>query len=98
MPDRGLSVWGVDNPNTPPQDTQDFYKFDLTAGQSATIVAKSLNGKAVQITLVDGERQRLATGVGGSTNVTQDDRELRRAGRPAPTMWRSPATPACSTA
>ena len=68
----GVTTWGVDNPNAPPQDTQDFYKFDLTAGQSATIVAKSLNGKNLQITLVDGSGNVLATGVGGSTNVTQD--------------------------
>ena len=68
----GVTTWGIDNPNSPPQDTQDFYKFDLIAGQSATIVAKSLNGKSLQITLVDGSGNVLATGVGGSTNVTQD--------------------------
>ena len=31
----GLTVWGVDNPNPPAQDTQDYYKFNLSAGQSA---------------------------------------------------------------
>ncbi len=67
----GLSVWGVDNPNTPPPDTQDFYKFQLTAGQSATIVVDSLNSKAVQIALLDGDGNVLAAGVGGSTNVSQ---------------------------
>ena len=51
-------------------DTQDYYSFALTGGQSATIVAKSLNGLNVQITLVDGSGNVLATGVGGSTNVT----------------------------
>jgi hypothetical protein len=40
----GVTTWGADNPNPPVQDLQDYYKFDLTAGQSATIVAKSLNG------------------------------------------------------
>ena len=67
----GLTIWGVDNPNAPPHDTQDYYSFALTAGQSATIVAKSLNGLNVQITLVDGNGNVLATGVGGSSNVTQ---------------------------
>ena len=66
----GLTIWGVDNPNPPPQDTQDYYSFSLAAGQSATIVAKSLNGLNVQITLVDGNGNVLATGVGGSSNVT----------------------------
>ena len=61
----------MDNPNAPPQDTQDYYSFSLTAGQSATIVAESLNGLDVQITLVDGNGNVLATGVGGSTNVTR---------------------------
>jgi hypothetical protein len=66
----GLTIWGVDNPNPTPQDTQDYYKFDLVAGQSATIVAKSLNSLNVQITLVDGSGNVLATGVGGSANVS----------------------------
>ena len=70
----GLTVWGVDNPNAPPQDTQDYYSFALTGGQSTTIVAKSLNGKNVQITLVDGSGNVLATGVGGSSNVTPRSR------------------------
>jgi methionine-rich copper-binding protein CopC/protocatechuate 3,4-dioxygenase beta subunit len=67
----GMSVWGVDNPNAPPQDTQDYYKFDLTTGQTATIAAKSLNGENVGITLVDGSGNVLATGVGGASNVNQ---------------------------
>ena len=66
----GLTIWGVDNPNAPPQDTQDYYSFSLAAGPEATIVAKSLNGLNVQITLVDGNGNVLATGVGGSTNVS----------------------------
>ncbi len=61
----------MDNPNAPPQDTQDYYSFSLYQGQSATIVADSLNGLNVQVTLVDGNGDVLATGVGGSTNVTQ---------------------------
>ncbi|HKM53703.1 MAG TPA: SdrD B-like domain-containing protein, partial [Isosphaeraceae bacterium] len=65
----GLTVWGVDNPNPAAQDTQDYYKFNLSAGQSATIVAQSLNGSKVQISLVDGKGTVLATGTGGSTNV-----------------------------
>jgi len=60
---------GVVDPNPPLQDTQDYYSFDLTQGQSTTIVAESLNGLNLQITLVDGDGNVLATGVGGSTNV-----------------------------
>jgi len=67
----GVTTWGVDNPNPPAQDTQDYYSFALTQGQSATVVAESLNGLNLQITLVDGSGNVLATGVGGSTNVTQ---------------------------
>ncbi|MGZ3300197.1 MAG: pre-peptidase C-terminal domain-containing protein, partial [Isosphaeraceae bacterium] len=62
---------GVVDPNPPSQDTQDYYSFDLTQGQTATIVAESLNNKGLQITLVDGSGKVLATGVGGSTNVSQ---------------------------
>ena len=58
----GLTIWGVDNPNPPAQDTQDYYSFSLAAGQSATIVANSLNGQNVQITLVDGNGNVLASG------------------------------------
>jgi hypothetical protein len=65
----GLTVWGVDNPNPPAQDTQDYYKFNLSAGQSATIVAQSLNGSNVQISLVSSKGTVLATGSGGSSNV-----------------------------
>ncbi len=65
----GLAVWGVDNPNPPAQDTQDYYSFSLTAGQSATLVAKSLNSLGVQISLVDGNGNVLATGVSGASNV-----------------------------
>jgi methionine-rich copper-binding protein CopC len=69
----GLAVIGdVPGEETlPPPDNQDFYSFALTAGQSATVVVDSLNGKAAQITLMDGSGNVLATGVGGSTNVTQ---------------------------
>jgi protocatechuate 3,4-dioxygenase beta subunit/methionine-rich copper-binding protein CopC len=67
----GLTVWGVDNPTPQAQDTEDFYKFDLSAGQSATIVGNSLNSLNLQITLLDGDGNVLATGVGGSSNVTQ---------------------------
>jgi protocatechuate 3,4-dioxygenase beta subunit len=68
----GLTLWGIDNPNAPPQDTQDYYSFSLSAGQSTTIAAKSLNSLGLQITLVDGNGNVLATGVGGSTNVTSE--------------------------
>ena len=67
----GVTVWGVDNPNAPPPDTQDFYSFTLAAGQSATVVVESLNGAAVQITIEDKNGNVLATGVGGSSNVSQ---------------------------
>jgi methionine-rich copper-binding protein CopC len=67
----GLTVWGIDNPNAPVQDTQDFYSFDLSQGQSATIVVESLNGAAAHVTLLDGNGNVLATGVDGSNNVTE---------------------------
>jgi hypothetical protein len=67
----GVTTWGADNPNPPPQDTQDYYSFALTAGQSATIAVESLNGMAAHVTLVDGSGNVLATGVGGSTNVSE---------------------------
>ena len=62
---------GVVDPNPPSQDTQDYYSFDLTQSQSATIVAESLNNEGLQITLLDGSGNVLATGVGGATNVSQ---------------------------
>jgi methionine-rich copper-binding protein CopC len=52
-------------------DSQDYYSFNLAAGQSTTVVVRSLNGKNVQITLQDATGKVLASGVGGSTNVTQ---------------------------
>jgi hypothetical protein len=67
----GVSVWGVDNPNPPAQDTQDYYSFNLTAGQSATIAVESLNSLGAHVTLVDGNGNVLATGVGGSSNVSE---------------------------
>ncbi len=67
----GLTIWGVDNPNPPAQDTQDYYSFSLTQGQTATAVVESLNGQAAQITIVDGNGDVLATGVSGATNVSQ---------------------------
>jgi protocatechuate 3,4-dioxygenase beta subunit len=50
---------------------QDYYSFTLTKGQSATIAVESLNSGNVQITLVNGSGTVLATGVGGSTNVSE---------------------------
>ena len=67
----GLTIWGIDNPSPPPQDTQDYYSFALTQGQTATAVVESLNGKAAQISIVDGNGNVLATGVSGATNVSQ---------------------------
>src|SRR5262249_17749968 len=67
----GVSVWGVDNPNAPAQDTQDYYSFNLTAGQSATIAVESLNSLGAHVTLVDGNGNILATAVGGSSNVSE---------------------------
>ena len=67
----GLTIWGVDNPNPPVQDTQDYYSFSLAQGQTATAVVDSLNGQAAQITIVDGNGDVLATGVSGATNVSQ---------------------------
>ena len=67
----GLTIWGVDNPNPPPQDTQDYYSFGLTAGQNATVVAQSLNGQAVQISIVDADGDVLAIGMAGASNVSQ---------------------------
>ena len=67
----GLTIWGVDNPSPPAQDTQDFYSFDLTQGQTATAVVESLNGKSADITIVDANGDVLASGVSGPTNVSQ---------------------------
>jgi methionine-rich copper-binding protein CopC len=67
----GLTVWGVDNPNAPAQDTQDYYSIALKQGQSATIAVESLNSMGVHVTLVDGSGNVLATGVTGSTNVSE---------------------------
>ena len=61
----------MDNPNPPAQDTQDYYSFDLTAGQTATVVAESLNGEPSRSRIVDGNGNVLATGVSGATNVSQ---------------------------
>ncbi len=58
------------NPVSPPvPDTQDYYSFSLSQGESATIVATSQNGDNLAITLVDGNGNVLASGVGGATNV-----------------------------
>ena len=65
-----VTIWGVDNPTPPAQDTQDYYSFDLTAGQTATVVTDSLNGASVGITIVDGNANDLATGVSGASNVS----------------------------
>ena len=65
----GLTIWAW-TIRTIPQDTQDYYSFSLAQGQDATIVADSLNGLNVQVTLVDGNGNVLATGIGGSSNVT----------------------------
>jgi protocatechuate 3,4-dioxygenase beta subunit/glutamine cyclotransferase len=67
----GETVWGTDNPNPPAQDTQDYYSFSLTQGESATAVVESLNGKNAQISIVDGNGNVLATGVAGATNVSE---------------------------
>ena len=66
----GLTIWGVDNPNPPTQDTQDYYSFSLYQGQTATVVAQSQNGQAVEISIVDGNGDVLATGVVGASNVS----------------------------
>ena len=69
----GLAVLG-DVPGEdplPPQDTQDYYSFTLSPGQDATIVGTSLNSTNIQVTLLASDGVTvLATGVGGSTNVT----------------------------
>ena len=67
----GLSVWGVDNPNIPPVDQADYYRFELTGGQSATIAATALGEGNVVIRLLDAEGNVLATGSEGSSNVSQ---------------------------
>ena len=67
----GLTIWGVDNPNPPAQDTQDYYSFSLSAGQSATAVVESLNGQNAQISIVDGNGNVLASGVSGASNVSE---------------------------
>ena len=69
----GLAVLG-DVPNEAPlplADNQDFYSFELFAGQTATAVVESLNGKAAQISIVDANGDVLASGISGATNVSQ---------------------------
>ena len=49
----------------------DYYSFKLSRGQATTIAVESLTGGSVQISLVDGKGNVLATGVGGATNVSE---------------------------
>ena len=67
----GLAVLG-DVPNEAPlaSKSDDYYSFSLAQGQSATIVADSLNKLPLSLTLLDQDGNVLATGVGGATNVS----------------------------
>jgi streptogramin lyase len=68
----GLAVLG-DVPNEAPLTARsdDDDSFSLAQGQSATIVADSLNNGTLSLTLLDKNGNVLATGVGGAKNVSQ---------------------------
>jgi hypothetical protein len=66
----GLVVVGVDAP-PPVIDTEDFYSFDLKAGQSATIALKALGGGNVHVTLLAADGTPLALGTSGASNVDE---------------------------
>jgi hypothetical protein len=65
----GLSVTGSDMPVTPSgNDFTDYYSFNLTAGEQATIVLTG-TGSNLGLQLQDGSGNDLADGVGGAPNV-----------------------------
>jgi hypothetical protein len=64
----GLTVIGTDGPPpTTPPDTVDYYSFTLSKGQLATIAATGVTGGHVQISLLDGNGNVLATGTSAQT-------------------------------
>ena len=67
----GLTIWGVDNPNPPAQDTQDYYSFCLDPGPDGHGRGREPQRRAAQISIVDGNGDVLATGVSGATNVSE---------------------------
>jgi hypothetical protein len=68
-----LSVAGVDGPPPPAAVLDNFYKFQLTPGQSATIALNKLGGTGSITTfdLEDGSGNVLATGQTGPSNFTE---------------------------
>jgi streptogramin lyase len=68
----GLSVAGVDGPAPPPAALDNFYSFQLNAGQATTIVYNQLGGTGTAtVTLEDSMGNVLATAVTGPTNFSQ---------------------------
>jgi hypothetical protein len=53
----------------PPNPTPDLFSFNLSEGESNTLVVKSLSGVAASVALLDCNGNVIATGVGGATNV-----------------------------
>jgi hypothetical protein len=70
-PPTHLAVVGSDAPAPPPPDTNDYYSFSLTMGQSVTIALTDLGGGQANIDLEDSKGNVLATGTAVSTNVNQ---------------------------
>ena len=89
----GLTIWGVDNPNPPAQDTQDYYSFDLTAGPDRDgrgrepqrqLRSRSASWTAMATSWPPAWAER-------PTSASRSRTSSRR--RPARTTSRSPATP-----
>jgi extracellular elastinolytic metalloproteinase len=70
-PPLGVAVVGVDGGPVPlaPFDSTDHYSFTLAAGQSASVVAESLNGLDVSVALVNSSGTTVAIGHGSATNI-----------------------------
>ena len=69
---------GRGQPQPSRQDTQDYYSFSLTQGQTATVVAESLNGKAARDQHRGRQRERPGHRRQRSDQRQPVDRELRR--------------------
>ena len=94
----GVTIWGVDNPNAPPQDTQDLLlvRPDRRPERDDRGQEPQRQERADHA----GRRQRQRAGHRCGRIVERHRRRSRTSSPPppAPTMSRSPATRACSTA
>ncbi|MBO0861006.1 MAG: PxKF domain-containing protein, partial [Chloracidobacterium sp.] len=54
---------------SPPNPPMDLFSFNLTEGESNTLVVKSLSGAPASVALLDSSGAVITTGVGGSRNV-----------------------------